>query len=317
MEMDRRTYLGGSDAAAILGVSPWKSPLQLYQEKIGEYKEEVTPAKKKIFNRGKRLEPIVIEMMMDELQDQGHEVEITHRNNRYIDKEHPFMAAEIDAELLVNGEPVNCEIKTVNPFAAKDWGEEGTDEIPMYYTAQIAHGQMITGRDRTIVAALIGADDLRLHLVNRDNELIQIMRAKELEFWNRVINKEAPEPTSKDDINRLYRFEDADSILEADEEIAALCNELAEAKASGKNIDARIESLSTRIKSMMGDAAILMRHGQKLATWKSNKESIKVDWEKAFYALAADYAPNSFDDVANYIKSSTTKKPGARIFLLK
>ena len=167
------------------------------------------------------------------------------------------------------------------------------------------------------MAALIGADDLRLHLANRDNELIQIMRAKELEFWNRVINKEAPEPTSKDDINRLYRFEDADSILEADEEIAALCNELAEAKASGKNIDARIESLSTRIKSMMGDAAILMRHGQKLATWKSNKESIKVDWEKAFYALAADYAPNSFDDVANYIKSSTTKKPGARIFLLK
>ncbi|MBA3756083.1 MAG: YqaJ viral recombinase family protein, partial [Nitrosomonas sp.] len=197
---DRTKYIGGSDTAAIIGVSPWKSAFMLYQEKTGEYREEVTPAKQKIFNRGKRWEPIVIEMLMDELEDRGHDVTIIGRNNRYKDPEYDFLAAEIDLELVVDGKIINGKMKTVHPFAAKDWGEEGTDEIPIYYTSQVLHGQMVTQKDQTIVAALIGADDLRVHFVNRDEEMIQIIRAKEIEFWHRIQNRESPEPTTADDI---------------------------------------------------------------------------------------------------------------------
>lgn len=53
-KFDRQKYIGSSDAAAILRVSKWKTPFQLYQEKIGEFVEEITPAKQKILDRGHR-----------------------------------------------------------------------------------------------------------------------------------------------------------------------------------------------------------------------------------------------------------------------
>lgn len=307
IQHDRSKFIGGSDTAAILGVSPWKSAFQLYQEKIGEFREEVTPDKQKIFNRGKRWEPIVIEMLVDELQDRGHDVHILNRNERYIDPEHSFMAAEIDLELLLDGEHVNGEMKTVHPFAAKDWGEEGTDEIPLYYTSQVAHGQMVTGRNKAIVAALIGADDLRVHQVDRDDELIQLIRGKELEFWQRIVNREAPEPTSMEDIKRLYQI-DSGEVMEADEELIKLCTDLSGSKSFAKKLENEIEILSTRIKAHMGESAILLHNGQKLATWKSNKPSTKIDWQAAYQSL---------NPAPEHINSFTTTKPGARPFLLK
>ena len=314
LAMDRSTYIGSSDAAAIIGVSPWKSAFQLYQEKIGEYQEEITPFKQKIFNRGKRWEPIVIEMLVDELEDRGHDVQIIARNERYLDPVHSFLAAEIDLELMIDGEYHNGEMKTVHPFAAKDWGEQDTDEIPIYYTSQVLHGQMVTGRSKTIVAALIGADDLRVHQVNRDEEMIQIIRTKEVEFWEKIQRREPPEPTSPEDIKRLYQL-DSGAVLEADEELLELCGELSNLKTNYKAAETRIETLSTLIKARMGEAALLTYNGQKLATWKSNKASIKTDWKEAFFDLADNVTDS--DLVNEILKTFTTTKPGARVFLIK
>lgn len=316
VQHDRSSFLGGSDAAAILGVSPWKSAFQLYQEKTHEFHEEVTPEKQRIFNRGKRWEPIVIEMLVDELEDRGHDVKIVSKNNRYIDNEHPFLAAEIDLELMLDGEHVNGEMKTVHPFAAKDWGEEGTDEIPIYYTAQVAHGQMITGRNKTIVAALIGADDLRVHEVSRDDELIHLMRGKEIEFWQRILDRNAPDPTSLEDIKRLYQIDSGKS-LEADAELLTLYAELSNLKADYKAIETTIETLTTRIKARMGEAALIMHNGKKLVSWKTNKSSVKTDWKEAFYELVGESVGLGTADIDLIIEKHTATKPGARPFSVK
>ncbi|MBV6447251.1 YqaJ viral recombinase family protein [Nitrosomonas sp.] len=312
---DRSKFIGGSDTAAILGVSPWKSAFQLYQEKTGEYQEEITPAKQKIFNRGKRWEPIVIEMLVDELEDRGHDVQIITRNQRYIDPDYGFLAAEIDLELMLDGQHINGEMKTVHPFSAKDWGEQDTDEIPIYYTSQVAHGQMVTSRNKTIVAALIGADDLRVHIVDRDEELINIIRGKEIDFWERIQNRQAPEPTSFEDIKRLYQI-DSGAVLEADQELIDLVVQASSKKSELKAAEASYEVLSTMIKARMGEAAALLHNGQKLATWKSNKASSKTDWKEAFYELVL-HTVISPADVDSVIKKFTTTKPGARPFLLK
>ena len=317
-DLDRRTYIGGSDTAAILGVSPWKSAFQLYQEKIGEFQEEVTPAKQKIFNRGKRWEPIVIEMLVDELEDRGHDVKIVTRNQRYIDPDFQFLAAEIDLELILDGHHINGEMKTVHPFSAKDWGEQETDEIPIYYTAQVAHGQMVTGRDKTIVAALIGADDLRVHVVNRDEELINIIRGKEIEFWERIQRRESPEPVDPEDIKRLYQI-DSGAVIEADEELLELCIQASRKKFELKAAETSYDVITTMIKARMKDAAILLHNGHKIATWKSNKESVKTDWKAAFHDLsdAFSYEPGCGEAVKDILAEHTTIKPGARPFLLK
>lgn len=318
LEMDRRTYIGGSDVAAILGVSPWKSKFSLYQQKIGEWQDEITPEKERDFARGKLFEPVIMEMLIDELKYRGHDVVVVDKNRRTKDKEIDFIAAEIDMELIIDGKLMNAEIKSVRPFMAKYWGEPGTDEIPIAYTAQCLHGQMVTQRDATVVAALIGVDDLRIHFVKRDEEMIDIIRNAEIEFWNMVQNRIAPDPVTIDDINRLYQH-DSGQVMEADEELIALCIDLAHIKADLKNNEARAETLTSRIKARMGEASLLMHNGQKLVSWKSNKESSKTDWKEAFHDLADEVKvkEGGKELVEEILTTHTATKPGARPFLLK
>lgn len=266
--MDRTTYIGGSDVAAILGISPWKSPFRLYQEKIGAFSDEVTPAKQRVFDRGHRWEPVVVEMVVDELQAIGHEVEIIARNQRYPDAELPFLAAEIDLELLIDGEETNVEIKTVHPFAAKEWGEQGTDEIPLHYTAQVMHGLMIRPRKTALVAALIGVDDLRLHQIRRDDETIAAIRLKEIEFWRRVQDRDAPYPETAEDVKWLYA-KDSGTVAEADDDVFRLWGDLHYQKTLAKHAEAAIEIIETKIKLAMADASTLIYQGRKLCTWKT------------------------------------------------
>lgn len=274
-KMDRTKFIGGSDVAAILGISPWKSAFRLYQEKVGDFIEEVTPAKQRIFDRGHRWEPVVVEMLIDELRDRGNDVEILARNARYQDHEYPFLACELDLELLVDGEECNAEMKTVHPFAAKEWGDQGTDEIPLHYTAQVMHGLMIRPRKTAIVAALIGVDDLRIHEIRRDDETIAAIRAKELAFWNLVQHRLPPDPTTPDDVKWLYA-KDAGTVAEADEELFRLCSELHYQKTCAKRCEAAIDTLETRIKVAMGHASTLIYQRQKLCTWKTQSAS-RVD----------------------------------------
>lgn len=299
---DRSKFIGGSDAAAILGVSKWKTPFQLYQEKIGALVEESNPDRDRVLSRGKRLEPIVVEMLVDELQADGHDVQIIARNERYQDAEHPFLACELDLEMRIDGEELNGEIKTVHPFAAKDWGDEGTDEIPIYYAAQVMHGLMIVPRRRTIVAALIGADDLRVHFVERDDETIAAMRSSEIEFWQRVQDRNPPDPTAPEDVKWLYQ-RDGGEVIDADDDLVQLVQELKDEKAAAKNLEGRIELLATRIKARMGTAATLIYRGAPIATWKTQSAN-RFD-TKAFSAAHPD------------LDKQFRKTSESRVFLLK
>ena len=106
--MDRQKYIGGSDIAGILGISPWKTPLDVYLDKVQPRVEITDPDKLRVLNRGKRMEPYVIDLLSEETG-----LEIVRRGERYLDRELSFIAAEIDAE-AASGE--NIEIKTVDQF---------------------------------------------------------------------------------------------------------------------------------------------------------------------------------------------------------
>lgn len=312
---DRTAFIGGSDVAAILGVSPWKSAFRLYQEKIGEFVEEVTPAKQKLFNRGHRWEPVVVEMLLDELRDRGHDAQIVGRNARYQDPEFPFLACELDLELLIDGEETNAEMKTVSPFAAREWGEQDTDEIPLHYAAQGMHGLMIKPRRRCVFGALIGADDLRVHQIERDDETIAAIRAKELEFWRRVQERDAPDPETADDVKWLFP-RDTGIVMEADSELLELCEALRKIRLAIKSDEASENVLATRIKVMLGHASTLIHNGQTIATWKSNKDSVKTDWKMAFELLQKDTGASA-DQILNVIRATTKTIHDNRPLLIK
>lgn len=201
MNEDRRGYLGGSDVASIFGVSPWKSAFDLWEEKTAPefIPPQVEPEREKLYRRGKKLEPWVMELLEEE-----RGITIMRRNQRYVDPEFEWMACEVDFEYMDNEGLCNGEVKTVSPFATSEWGAEGTDDFPIYYCLQSLWGLMITGRPKTMMAPLIGADDLRVYEVKRDEELIAEMRRRAIEFWNvNVIGRKAPDPQTQSDTLKI------------------------------------------------------------------------------------------------------------------
>ena len=250
---DRRLHLGGSDAAAVMGLSPWTTPIQLWLEKTGRAPErKPDPMRERILKRGKKLEPIVLAMVVDKLRERGVEVAIVAKNGRYADENYPWLSVEIDFELLItgvltiNGEDVrfdqhlvNGDCKTVTGFARKKWGEEDTEDVPIEYAAQFMTGLGVTGRDYCLVAALIGLDDVAIYWVKRDDVTLEAMWPKLVDFWEQhVLTGVAPDPLKYADITALYPVDNGRTV-EATPEVA-------EAARAHRRLGREIEALKAQ-----------------------------------------------------------------------
>lgn len=263
---DRRLFLGGSDAGAILGLSPWATPYEVWCEKIGEPKA-VDPQKEKFFARRKRQEPVVLEMLLDEKGIKAKSV-----NTRHVHPVHSFLSCEIDAigEATDLGAELEIEIKTVHPFRAKEWGSEDTDEIPPHYTAQALHGLMVTGQPRRLVAALIGVDDLRIYMVERDDETLARMLEHELAFWQMVQTRTPPPPIRLSDVEKIYGV-DKGQVMAVDDHVLIIdaLERIRDHKANAKDIEAKLEADQLIVKDFMKEAAVLTLGGKKACSWKT------------------------------------------------
>lgn len=302
--LDRLTYLGGSDAANILGIG-YKTPVELYFEKINplSHEERERNSNKKIFKRGKRLEPIVIDILAED-----YPIKITKRStdespNRYVDWRYDFMAAEIDFEFEVTkefndsiggiipdeliGTIQNGEVKTVSPMAAHKWGESGTDEVPIEYAAQSMYGLMITERRLCLYAVLIGMEEngILIYIVYRDDETIAAMREKSVKFWlENVIKRVPPEPVDLSDMMRLFSKTKGRPV-NIDENIASLLAQREALKQKSNAFDEQAKELEFQIcmsiRNQWGlspdddvaDNASIIYDGKEIATWKAQSRA--------------------------------------------
>lgn len=268
-----RHYIGGGNIAGILGLSPFKTPLQEYLTIIGD-EEQPSEDQLDFFARRKALEPFAVALFERETGKK-----IVRANERYTDRENTFLKAEIDAE-TDDGE--NVEIKSVHPLAAAAWGPAESDELPAYVAAQAMHGLMVTGRRVCYPVAMIGFDDFRVYRVERDEETIAGLREHAVAFWhNHVERMVPPEPMTSEDVLRLFEHDNGMSI-EATDEITAAFAELRECKRAEK----RGEKLAEQIKVYMGENTTLTISGEPVATWKT-QVSRRFD-QKAFGAVHPD-----------------------------
>jgi predicted phage-related endonuclease len=257
---DRRRYVGGSDIGPLLGISPWKSPVDVYLAKTAD--EPPVGRERKIFRRGKRWESVVAEMLTEELTYRGHKVDIIGTNRRFQDSEHQMFASEIDFEIILDDEPdiTNVELKTVTPFAANKWGQSESDDIPVWYTAQCMWGLGVAPgqRKRSILAALFGADELRTYFVGRDDEVIAGMRSHALTFWHEhLLKKVPPPPVNISDVQKLFP-KDLRPVVIATDAIHEDYLRLRAIKAQIKACDAEFEAIEFRVMKFMRDAGQLL-----------------------------------------------------------
>lgn len=198
MSFNRREGLGGSDAAAALGLSPWKQPLELYLEKCGELPESAEENERMLW--GKLLEP-VIRQRYSELTGRTvrlsagkayPQTDITLRHERF-----PWMFAHPDG---ITDDGRLFEAKTTG--SAEGWGEPGTDQVPQPYLIQVQHYLIVTKLPVADIAVLIGGQRYRQYEVPADRELQELILDGEQEFWQRIVDRRPPEPA----------FERADTI---------------------------------------------------------------------------------------------------------
>lgn len=304
--IDRATYIGGSDIAAIMGVSPWRTPLDVYLSKVGEAPPPAVPdpERERRLRRGKRMEPYIIDMLAED-----HGITILRRStdeapNRYVDTAFPFMAAEVDFEWNDAADPRvrNGEVKTVavRPGGGTDWGDEGTDEVPIYYAAQGLWGLGITSRELCQFAVLFGMDNLSLYAIAREGneELIADMREQARRFWvEHVIPRVPPPPRTFEDLAKLWP-KDSGASVEADEKCAAWVATYETLRDRERIACEGKEAVEYLIAEFMRDATTLTHKGSPLATYKA----------QATTSIAATALKEALPEVyAQFVRRGTTR----------
>jgi putative phage-type endonuclease len=277
---ERQRFIGGSDVAGILGVSPWDTPLDIYLKKTGQRPDtEPDPAKAKLFRWGKLLEPVIIEHLRQDYGIEVTKISTPDNPNRYVDPEHPFLAAEIDFEWRVSqqnaedyafdqalvGTIQNGEIKTVHQFAAAKFGDELTEDVPIEYAAQAMHGLMIKGRQLTLFGVLTGTRDVTIYWIKRDDDTIRALRPQVVAFWHKhVLAGVPPEPVNLPDVVKLFH-RTPPTQCEVTQEIVEKITRLEFVRASMSQLEDEDAELKFEIgKHVLGASGILLGKGGKL-----------------------------------------------------
>lgn len=290
----RKTGIGGSDAAAALGLSHWKTPLMLYQEKLPD--APIMEIESEPMKWGKILEPVIRQEYANRT---GYDV--THEMGKIQSDQYAYMFINLDGVAITQGRV--AEFKTSR--SSDGWGEEGTDEIPQEYLVQVMHAMIVTKLEVADVAVLIGGSDYRQYEVPADKELMQLIIDQEAEFWSKVQNRMAPDPVNSDDVRRLYATSKEKSILATDE-MVSLANDLRLTKAAGKELEAEEDAIKFKLQDFMKDNdTIVGPDGKPLITWKSAKGSVLLD---------SDMVKSVYPDV---YKACTKERQGSRRFLVK
>jgi putative phage-type endonuclease len=175
----RSNGLGGSEIAAVVGLSPWVSRFALYHRKRGDIPRQFENPS---MNWGHRLEPVVLEAFAERhgaLSDHGG----TYRHD-----ERTWQLANIDA--LLNGVPVDA--KTADKYDGWKWGPDGSDEVPPYYRCQMVWYGDVFGVRTGHIAALIGGNDFRCYELRWSQDEAEWLREEGRKFWQDVLDGNAP-----------------------------------------------------------------------------------------------------------------------------
>lgn len=289
----RRKGIGGSDVAAIMGLSKYKTPLQVYLEKRGE-----APAQPDNWRMlvGRTLEPAIRQFYADMT---GKTVLMP--SGIITSEKHPFMLANLDG---YTDEPRVVEIKTAG--SGREWGEPGSDEIPAQYLCQVQHYMIVTGFQVADVVVSINNSDPQIYTVEADKELHEMMIEEEAAFWQKVQNGTPPEPVSLAEAVQKYGQLSIQGGVEASKEIIKAVDRLKAVKESLKGLESEEERLKGEIIIALGERGdTLLSNGKPLATYKLSKPSERFDTD-AFKTVHADL-------YAQFKKTIS----GSRRFLLK
>lgn len=314
--IERKKGIGASEAAAVLGISPWSSPVGVWAEKKG-----LAPPIEDNFRLklGRLLEEPVAQLYAER---EG----VTLTGGGYDLRWHPGgLPVFATPDRHIEEFPRGLECKTVDPHMEGQWGEDGTGDIPVYYVPQLVLGMAVTGYPEWHLAALFGFGELRVYRLMRDMELEEAILSRLTEFWNRYVigNEEPPLDGSDACASYLAMKYPANRLplIGAGAVEEKLLVDLFAIREQVKADDAIQTEYENRLKAIIGEAEGIQGVCGRV-TWKKAKDSEKIDLDAALKKLMAEMLV-SFPEHANAILAaeqsakaqSIVIKPGSRRFL--
>ncbi|MGM9683149.1 MAG: YqaJ viral recombinase family protein [Eubacteriales bacterium] len=292
----RSHYIGGSDAAAVVGLNSFSSPYSLWAEKTGK-----TPgfAGNLATEVGMFLEEFVAKKFEEETGKK-----VRKANMSFFNSDYPWAIANIDRDVV--GEDSGLEIKTTSELNMKKFSG---GEYPANYYVQCVHYLAVTGKARWYLAVLIGNRDFRVFTIERDEAEISALMEAEKDFWSLVKSDTPPSAdgsaATSSAISTIYSgsndgtadlFAVSDSLADYDR----ITNLI-------KDLETERDEASNKIKAFMGDAGY-GEHECFRVSWKSQQR--RVFDAKRF---AEDHPGENLDNYYNVTNSRVfrvTKKKG-------
>lgn len=295
----RKSGIGSSEVATILGLNPWETPYQLWRRKVGlDTPKEETFAMK----AGHYLEDAVSRFWSDET---GREIIKRSAGDWLIQSdERPYLQVSPDRTYWLSGSHSNSN-KGILECKTTQMRIDG-DDIPKHWFCQVQYQLGVAELTQGSLAWLSSGRDFGY----RDIALVPDFFGWQIEevekFWvDCILGKQEPEAQSVEDVLLKYNRHTGGKVLEVTADIFTAYSDLKAVRDQIDSLTERKEELEQRIKLCFGDAEAISYGGQTLATWKAPKPSEKFD-AKAFQSEHPDLCQP-------YIRQTQ----GARRFLLK
>lgn len=273
----RRAGIGASEIAAVLGISPYASPFSLYWSKVNGWEIEDTED----MEAGRRLENAIADWAADVIDP--NEQLVIHPAGLYGSTERPWQIATPD-RLICDGqlhddpfpgdptyehEHPTCNVMAVlevkHPYSWDGFGEDGTDEIPVYFRTQLLQQIDVMEVDEGYLAAYCN-HQLRVYRIRRDPKDIATMRAAGAAFWQRLVDGVVPDVDSHSaTASTLRRLHPSVEDIDVDVPVA-LAEGYRRARALRARIEKTVDRYEARIRAAIGDGRRAMCNGKLVAS---------------------------------------------------
>jgi putative phage-type endonuclease len=291
--------VGGSDVSALVGLNPYKTAHDVFARIVLGREDPETKA----MRRGTLMEPVIRELAREEfgLKFAGP------RKYRHA----PFLRASLDDVLLVDGEEQVAEFKSVGPFAAGEYGEQGTDEVPTHHLCQVQTYLWVSKMPQAHLFALVGVDDMRRYIIHPDSEFQAMLLDAAERFWvDNVLTGTPPAVDASESCARFLaeRFpRNEGSFLSATDEAARWAQQLRVERENKERAEEAEAEARNHLIALIGSADGIVGDSWRI-TNKLVKGRAKTDWEAVAVEAGAP---------VELVKKHTTIGAGYRRFLPK
>ncbi|WP_205180234.1 YqaJ viral recombinase family nuclease [Siminovitchia thermophila] len=289
----RTRGIGGSDASIVLGLNKWRTPFELWLEKTGQITPESADNDAAYF--GTLLEDLVAKEF-----EKRTGKKVRRRNAMFQHPEHDFILANVDR--MVVGEKAVLECKTASAYRLKEWESE---EIPEEYIVQIQHYLGVMGPEykKGYFAVLVGGQKFIWKEIERDDELIEMIFAAEVDFWNNHVLAEVEPPldgssAAEKFLKERYAKADTEKSIDLKAEYKPKIDRLLEVKETLEILKKEKLEIENQIKNELKDATFGFVQNYR-AEWKQIISN-RVDTKK----LKSEF-PDIYQKV---VKQSITRR---------